>query len=119
MHITPWEKEISNRAQKDLTGAKGQFIISPIIYFPQGFLHSVLSTRNFANPRFSSFEMVKINSLLIFSEEICVEGKAGVKQNQKHYKHILSALINNSFLINSSLVKRSHPIHLPLKNLVM
>lgn len=116
IHITPQEKQVSNRAQKDLMGAKGQFPASPIIYFPQGFLCSVLSTTRFAKSRFSSFETGKNQFITeFFWRKLCAEKKQVLNTKLRHSKHIISALINTSCLLNSSLVKRSHLIHLPLK----
>lgn len=82
IHITPQEKQVSNRAQKDLMGAEGQFLASPIIYFPPGFLHSVFSTTHFAKSRFSSFETGKNQFITeFFWRKLCAVEKQVLNKN--------------------------------------
>lgn len=83
IHITPQEKQVSNRAQKDLMGAKGQFLGSPIIYFPQGFLCSVFSTTHFAKSRCSSFQTGKNQFITeFFWRKLCTGKKQVWNKNR-------------------------------------
>lgn len=59
----------------DLMGAQGQFIASPVIYFAQGLLHSLISTRYFESSMVSSLEMGKNKFITdFFPEENGVKG---------------------------------------------